>query len=557
MSDPPIAPGTETSAPPTEPRPPSAWRRLLWMLLPPGLWLAGRSVPLPGVDAEAAAFAGHVGGLRTGVLPTSITPIVSAYLAVEVVAAAVPPWRPLRHTRRGRARLVLAALVLSFVFTAAGSWPMLSALEGAGALSGSWLTPLVTLLGATALAWAALHAADRNGVGSSFALLLGLVPSAGLAQDELGVQAAGAAPGLPRPAALVVLSLLAGVATVLVLRRPAREHEAPGGQPLLSVRIPNSGFVALWVVVGLLVPGFPLLAAAGLPGADALARAPSIVWLAGLVLVVPWLVHAPSRAGAAWALLFEPGPAASPTEGGAPGPGGAAEERRAESDAHRRASTDAIYAPPAAGDGVLPSDAPGASPAAVERLSPGRAAAWTARARALLLRAMLPTVAYLAIVVWPLWPVLGRSDAPWRRIDGVAGTCLLVAALYDIVAETRFRLAHRDATCVLVEQRLYTADAAMAALSAAGIPAFTRNSGARALMSFLGPYTPMQILVPRPLAGAARERLAAILEPEPAEGRPGKGPSGGPMSPRKKVGPASGDPSRPRKRRKAEQPVAE
>ncbi len=87
-------------------------------------------------------------------------------------------------------------------------------------------------------------------------------------------------------------------------------------------------------------------------------------------------------------------------------------------------------------------------------------------------------------------------------------------AVFDVVAEVRLRWAHRDATAVLVEQRPYVAGAAVAALAEVGIPAYARNTGVRALLSFFGPFAPIEVLVPGAAMARARERLAAILEPE-------------------------------------------
>ena len=75
--------------------------------------------------------------------------------------------------------------------------------------------------------------------------------------------------------------------------------------------------------------------------------------------------------------------------------------------------------------------------------------------------------------------LLAKVHEPWLRLSAVAGVCLLVAAVFDVVAEVRFRWAHRDAAAVLVEQRPYVADAAVAALAEVGIPAGVRNTGGR------------------------------------------------------------------------------
>lgn len=448
-----------------------------------------------------------------------ISPILTGYVLVEIVALAAIPWRHLRSTRRGRARLSLAALVTALVLAAVTGWRFVAAFHESAWLVGSPILPTLTLVALTAVVWAVLHAADRNGAGSSMALLAGLVSTGELVRAERSRWIAGAKDAdLPQAATFAGLLALAALATLLVLKRGAQREAPPGERAALSARIPSGGLVPLWTIAILaaLVPA-PLARTLGLAR---LADVPWVVWLALLLVAWPWLLQPPSQVGAAWAVLFEP---AASRGAGEPISGEAADQAKA----------DAAYAPPLGGDGSAPT---GTFEAAAARLPPARMAVWAGRARAVLLRAMVPTLAYLAVVAWPVWPVLGRPDDPWRRLAGVAWVCLLVAAIRDIVAETRFRLAHRDAVPLHAEQRLAAADAALAALSAEGIPAFARNGGARTLLSFFGPYAPLEILVPEEHAPAARERLAALLEPP--EPTPGERP------------PAAGEPAKPRPRKK-------
>ena len=78
---------------------------------------------------------------------------------------------------------------------------------------------------------------------------------------------------------------------------------------------------------------------------------------------------------------------------------------------------------------------------------------------------------------------------------------------------------------VLVEPRLFVAEAALAALSQAHVPAFARNLGVRTVLSFFAPFASLEVLVPASFAARARERLAAVIEPEP--GAAGAGADGG------------------------------
>lgn len=552
MSEPPIASDTETSAPA-----PSPWRRLLWLLAPLGLWIAATLTALPGVDPGPllAPEGESTPAVYEGLLRMALTAIVTGYVLVEIVAVLAVPWRHLRHTRRGRTRLALAALVVALVLSAVSGWQLVRSLFDIGWLFGPPIFPLLSLAAATAVAWAALHAADRNGVGSSFALLIGLVSTIDLARAEKARWIAGAKDAdLPQAATFAGLLSLAALATLLVLKKGAQQEDPPGAHAPISIRIPTSGLLPFWTIGAL--PALVLPTLAKLPGLAVVGDLPWLVWLLLLPLVWPWLLQAPSQVGAAWAVLFEPGaasPAADKPTSGEPesapkdAPSGSASEQPTSGEAADQAKADAAYAPPLGGDGTAPSGTP---EAAAVRIPPAKMAVWAARARAVLLRAMVPTLAYLAVVAWPVWPVLGRPDDPWRRLAWVAGACLLVAAVRDIVAETRFRMAYRGAVPLHAAQDLAAADAALAALSAEGIPAFARNSGVRTLLSFFGPFAPLELLVPEAHVAGARRRLAAVLPPEPAaEARsPADGEPAKPGA-RKKAGTA--------KRRKPKQPVTE
>lgn len=515
MSEPPIASDTETSAPA-----PSPWRRLLWLLAPLGLWLAATLMAVPGVDPGALLVpeGESTPPVYEGLLRMAIVPIVTGYVLVEIVAVLALPWRHLRYTRRGRTRLALAALVVALVLSAVSGRQLVRSLYETGWLFGHPIFPLLTLTAATAVAWAALHAADRKGLGSSFALLIGLVSTIDLARAEKARWIAGAKDAdLPQAATFAGLLSLAALATLLVLKKGAQQEDPPGARASISIRIPAGGLVPFWTIGALSALLLPALAK--IPGLALIGDLPWVVWLLLLPLAWPWLLQAPSQVGAAWAILFEPGPASPAARNpmsGEPAPpredapsGGAAEEATS-GQAADQAKADAAYAPPLGGDGTAPSGTP---EAAAARIPPAKMAVWAARARAVLLRAMVPTLAYLAVVAWPVWPVLGRPDDPWRRLAGVAGVCLLVAAVRDIVAETRFRMAHRDAVPLHAAQGLAAADAALAALSAEGIPAFARNSGVRTLLSFFGPFAPLELLVPEKHVAGARRRLAAVVEP--------------------------------------------
>ena len=530
--------------------PPSAWRRLLWWILPVGYWLVASRVPLPGVDLVAFRMeVPWVAGLGLSLLTAGLWPLVAGYVLVEIGAALVPAWRPLRHTRRGRGALARAAFLGAMIATLFAAWRTLSLLSENGALVGSPFLPVVTMLGATALLWIVLHVSDSRSSGSALALLLGLSSAFVLVRDGIGWSLIAGPKDLPQPHTPILLSSLSIVATVLVLRArapggraAAAAVEAPGGGGLF-VRLPVGGLVPLLgveIVVSALVfavtsrvlpfsidpfgASWPLRAAliglgvvASIEGAYSWPSS-SVVW--GALFDGHGAV--PDGAGRSPAALAPPplsglrppsgGPRGAPYEEGAP-PTGNAEDAAADEDgAEVEGAIGAAYAPPrdaiadrhlAIEDGRKPGEG-GDGAALRER-----------RIRSQLVRAAVPTIVYLVLVSWPMWPIVDLPAGTSRTIGAMAGVCLLVAVLMDLVAETRFRRAHRDAVSVVVQLHTGAADAVIAALAEASVPAFARNMNVRVLTGFFGPFAPIEVLVPSSRLAAARERLAAILVAEP------------------------------------------
>ncbi len=96
------------------------WRRLLVSLLCIGAYLASKLVPLPGLTKEGvASLLEGAGPFETAELSWSalgISPLLWAFVLVEVAALVVPGWRPLREEGApGRSRLVWTALALAAV----------------------------------------------------------------------------------------------------------------------------------------------------------------------------------------------------------------------------------------------------------------------------------------------------------------------------------------------------------------------------------------------------------------------------------------------------------
>lgn len=510
---------------------PSAWSRLLWSLLPLAVIVIGAQIPLPGTDT-AVLFDG-TDTPRMHVYALGLTPIMTAYLLVEVIALLVPPLRPKRHTLRGRTQLSLATLIVTLLLSSVQAYGLLSFLLVEGSASSLWL-PLATLMAAMALLWAALGAADRRGLGSAFALLFSLVTAYAFVLGEAQAEKMGGqGPGLGTKTLLVAL---AGIATLLALRRPAREDNT-AERASISIRIPSSGILPLVAVSAVLAPA--ALYAARVPGLAKALELPWWVFSLLIALVAPFLIFDPKKVALAWVKLFvvqPPEPKAASIEGaepalaislggsspeaaqeasdtGAEGPG--AGHPPSKEKGARHADPFSAYAPP--GDTL--EDATEKGPRAGARLDAesvpaGALSGWRGRASKVLAQTFVPSFAYLAVVAWPVWPVAGKSGDAGKNLAASAGICLVVAALADILGELRFRLKHPDAVAVLHEHRLEVADAAAAALAAGGMEAYIKSAGCRALLLTFGPFAPVEVLVPADAAERARHRLFLILDPE-------------------------------------------
>jgi hypothetical protein len=225
--------GAELSEAPLAP-PPSAgpvtaatWGRLVVTVAAPIAMLAVSLAPLPGVGMGAGSVVG-----------AAFQPIVEAFLAVELVAWLVPPWRALREGGpSGRAILTLLALALSLA---------LCALQGlnSGLMLERWghaapWTPVlyaVYLVAGALVVWGLALLVDRRGLGGGFALLL-VVAMGG---RELAGLWQRLREGTNAPAQIAILIGVYGIlatATVWLLRsrraEPVREPAA-GVLPVLG-----------------------------------------------------------------------------------------------------------------------------------------------------------------------------------------------------------------------------------------------------------------------------------------------------------------------------------
>jgi hypothetical protein len=452
--------------PAPKPLPSWVYPRLALTLLAPLLVLGVRWLPLPRVDRGVLAS-------RLGVSPTDLPvfllglwPIFSAFIVVELVALAVPRWRPLRHGGPGgRARLLTASLRLGVGFAALQALTRAVLLERWGLFEGdprvSRLIVTLSVVTGTCVYVVFAQMLDRFALGGGFsvmALALTLPALVWFVQEWL--------PAVNPPGRTVAVAglLAAGALTFLLLRK--RPLGTPG--KLRSVRLPACGIVPL---------STPPTAAATL-----------------------WALAYPLREFGLW-------PNVLPT--------------RVLEGETRLVFPLALTGALAVALGFLFN-----RPRRVAALEAGEgtgvpAPAQLKHAREEVIGATAWSAAYvlgLALLGWFVAHTLALHDLLHRRPRGdfifmvMTSVVMIVAVGLDVVVEAQALRRHGELVPVWPEHRLYAVDSALAVLERAGIPCFARSVHHRALWHFFAPYIPIQILVPPPRAEEASRLLHEHFE---------------------------------------------
>jgi hypothetical protein len=86
---------------------------------------------------------------------------------------------------------------------------------------------------------------------------------------------------------------------------------------------------------------------------------------------------------------------------------------------------------------------------------------------------------------------------------------ILIAIVYDLCREVRFRQEHGVLMTIESLNRVAELPRAMAALAAASVPATTLGRGHRSMLHFFAPYVPVDIAVPADCEAAARRSLTS------------------------------------------------
>jgi preprotein translocase subunit SecY len=445
---------------------------------------------LPLVDGRGFSHEFAPGLLRRHVTPVTIgalgiSPLVSGFLTVEVVAWLVPRWRWLRLAGpRQRKVLDRASVILSVVLAAFQGFSICMYLES---LSGPWcdrefcdavLEPgwgfrclvILTVTATTCVYWIAAQTISRWGLGAGFSVLVGWT-SLKAAGD--GIESALRAKEPFEHARFQYVILLLALVAILTWLVTARLRAAKNGSDTAPAPRADDGLdegpnqepahpvtdLPMRALPAGILPFAWASTAVNLPLAlaNAFRMAPSSPALmqggigAGLeivfvgifsVVLAGWFYHVPDVAAV-----------------------------------HARASR------VEASEGFV--DAVGRRVVAAVHVS---------------------VVVFLAIAV--LVAFMTPPRYPTLRVVLIAP---VVAVLLDLAAEWRARLRLRKLVVVGTTHWVYVADIAVQKLERAGINAHARSVHHRTLLHFFGPYVPIEICVATEAAATARELAAATL----------------------------------------------
>lgn len=436
-------------------------RLLTTVLLLVVVYAAGY-VLLPGLDAERvgqltkqAMGSANMDVRALSIVALGLRPLMTGFLVVELAAVLVPSWRRQRFDTKGRSRLRIISLGISFLFAVVQGYFMCRYLQSAGQSnpqlqlvtspdSAEWvLLASLTLGGGIAVLWVIAGLIDRFGLGSGVAWLMALDVIM-----ELGTHFRSwfvASPGdLLSPATFLQESLLiacSAAATFLVLRTPLR-------------RIDGSASSTLHLPITSLYP---------LSGASSLAMLVMPILLSELghsaeFATQRWTRDNPLYLAAYYLILLALGVTCAW--------GFSRPERSWQPDAVIRR------------------------------------------------RAGLASVFYLLVMATV--PVVGQH---WLSLDmsNPVGIAMLVALAIDLRAEASLRLQQAQVVSLGIFPNVHSAAMACEQLREKGIACCVRNLHQRSLWRFLGPAYELHLLVSEEHSKRARSILDTDVQDEPSQ----------------------------------------
>lgn len=439
----------------------------------PAVVLLAARLPAPGIASDL--LSGVAPGAEPKLFAMGVTPIISAYILVELVALAVPALNRLRHAGQpGRARLDVAARVVMLLLAAFQAFAVLTYLRSLDVPGVSQINaPLFFAgqVGAIAVIYLAARLVTTRGLVNGVLLFMAIfavrdlvgqlvpvVTAERVAGELVGPAGARLALGVALPVVAAVLAL--GGVTFGTAQDAARA-QSPYRQG------PRRRHLHAWVPV-------PASSIYPFAGAMALMALPATLKNLGVDLPVPaalsstlWLGVLVGALGIAFSFLFQ-----------------------RPSAVVRVMRQLGMSAPTGEDD-----------------------------ARRALLRALPPTLLFLVCLV------LARGLLSGPLTAGIAiGTPLVVAVAFDLIASVRALGAGPERVVVRQERRPYAVTATCAALRAHDIEAWPRGLLALGLLNFFAPYAPAEITVPAADAKRARKlvkgwfstnKAPADVAPEP------------------------------------------
>lgn len=215
-----------------------AWRRVAVTALAPLALIVGKRLLLPGLDDAELEHVVRGGDLEfASVIALGLSPILLAYVIVELVALAVPAWRWRRHDPAGRIGLGRATALVAIALAVVHGWFVARYLEGLPSQvvdAAGWkfqLIAMLSLAAGTLLLAIVAGLVTEHGLGNGYgvilasAIVLDLIPRL----DALSA----------RYALELVVFLAIAVAGAAVLRWRIGEGKQP------TLRLPTSGVAPL------------------------------------------------------------------------------------------------------------------------------------------------------------------------------------------------------------------------------------------------------------------------------------------------------------------------
>ena len=432
--------------------------RALITLLGPLVVIATLFIPLPGISEDFRDLLSNARGLPPSTPLTigaiGLTPFFFAFAIVELVAALIPRWRPLRTSgAMGRAKLAFPVAVLGTVFALLQAFSMARYLSSIGrarsgdssfdlpALAGDGMSTVLVLVAAlvgTSLILVFVSGLiTARGIGNGYSIVMLSTGIAQLAPPLGRVWSAFRAERLSF-GGVAIEALM--IATLVAITRFVTSDEGRARLRVGPTRLPLAGTDPVLVALSVLTPaaalGFGELAG-GVVGS-----------LAQFVVLV--------AATVAGSLLFN-------------------------------------------------------RPSHMVDLLTRLDGATTRRSDAIrLVREALPRGVVLSIVFGVL-VLFSGTLVRWLgfpvMISGFI-VVLVTACARDLVAEWRAWRAHGELVSVWPLHQVYAGDPVVSALTAERIPVFLRGTAVRSLSPFFSPYVPIEVLVPADHA----ERAFAFLD---------------------------------------------